>query len=102
MAPSTKKRAGETRPFEFCKGLPIYTNHCERRWDGQSSQCPYFAGCEYIQTRQMAYCAPFVILVHSHLGLGWGATAGERFYQQEGEEDGPERQRHFNPRQANI
>jgi len=28
------------------KGLPIYTNLCERRSDGQSSQCTYFAGCE--------------------------------------------------------
>ena len=37
------------------KGLPIYTNLCERRSDGQWSQCPYFAGCEYIQTRQAAH-----------------------------------------------
>ena len=59
------------------KGLPIYTNLCQRKSDGQSSQCPYFAGCEYIQTRQTAYCSPFVILVHSHLGLEWGATAAD-------------------------
>ncbi len=26
------------------KGLPIYTNLCPRKSDGQSSQCPYFAG----------------------------------------------------------
>jgi hypothetical protein len=85
------------------KGLPIYTNLCQRRSDGQSSQCPYFAGCEYIQTRQAAYCSPFVILVHSHLGLEWGATAAERFYAEEEDEgDGAERQRHFNPKQANI
>jgi hypothetical protein len=43
-----------------------------------------------------------VILVHSHLGLEWGATAAERFYQEEGEDDAGERQRHFNPKQANI
>jgi hypothetical protein len=49
------------------KGLPIYTNLCQRKSDGQSSQCPCFAGCEYIQTRQAAYCSPFAILVHSHL-----------------------------------
>jgi len=84
------------------KGLPIYTNLCQRRSDGQSSHCPYFSGCEYIQTRQAAYCSPFVILVHSHLGLEWGATAAERFYQDEDEGDGAERQRHFNPKQANI
>ena len=88
------------------KGLPIYTNLCQRKSDGQSSQCPYFAGCEYIQTRQAAYCSPFVILVHSHLGLEWGATAAERFDSapdpEEDEDDGPTPQRHFNPRQANI
>jgi hypothetical protein len=84
------------------KGLPIYTNLCQRKSDGQSSQCPYFGGCEYIQTRQAAYCSPFVILVHSHLGLEWGATAAERFYAEEDEGDGGERQRHFNPKQANI
>lgn len=60
------------------KGLPIYTNLCERRVDGRGFQCPYFAGCEYIQTRQAAYGSPFVILVHSHLGPEWGATAAER------------------------
>jgi hypothetical protein len=43
-----------------------------------------------------------VILVHSHLGLQWGATAAERFYQEEDEDGGGERQRHFNPKQANI
>ena len=83
------------------KGLPIYTNLCERRADGRSSQCPYFAGCEYIQTRQTAYSSPFVILVHSHLGLEWGATAAERFYQED-EDDSAERRPHFNPKQANI
>jgi hypothetical protein len=84
------------------KGLPIYTNLCQRKSDGQSSQCPYFAECEYIQTRQAAYFSPFVILVHSHLGLEWGATAAERSYEEEDEGDGAERQRHFNPRQSNI
>jgi hypothetical protein len=84
------------------KGLPIYTNLCQRNSDGQSSQCPYFAGCEYIQTRQAAYCSPFVILVHSHLALEWGATAAERFYAEEHEDGGEERQPHFNPKQANI
>ena len=45
---------------------------------------------------------PFAILVHSHLGLEWGATAAGRFYHEEDDEGGGERQRHFNPRQANI
>jgi hypothetical protein len=43
-----------------------------------------------------------VILVHSHLGLEWGATAAERLYEEEDEGGGAERQRHFNPRQSNI
>jgi hypothetical protein len=42
------------------KGLPIYTNLCERRVDGQALLCPYFVGCEYIQTRQAAYASPLV------------------------------------------
>ena len=71
------------------KGLPIYTNLCQRRSEDQWSQCPYFAGCEYIQTRRAAYSSPFVILVHSHLGLQWGATAAERYYQDEEEDEGP-------------
>jgi len=57
------------------KRLPIYTNLCQRTAEGRAFQCPYFAGCEYIQTRQAAYSSPFVILVHAHLGLEWGATA---------------------------
>jgi hypothetical protein len=86
------------------KGLPIYTNLCQRTSDGQSFQCPYFAGCEYIQTRQAAYGSPFVILVHSHLGLEWGATAAERAsWAPDGpadeEDDSP---RYFNPKQANL
>ena len=32
----------------------------------------------YIQMRRAAYSAPFVILVHAHLSLEWGATAAER------------------------
>jgi hypothetical protein len=84
------------------KGLPIYTNLCRRKSDGQWSQCPYFVACEYIQTRQAAYCSPFVILVHSHLGLEWGATAAERYYAEEDEDGSGERQRHFNPKQANV
>ena len=47
-------------------------------WTSHGFQCSYFADCEYIQTRRPAYGSPFVILVHSHLGLEWGATAAER------------------------
>jgi len=71
------------------------------------AQCPYFAGCEYIETRRAAYSSPFIFLVHSHLGLEWGATAAERFddavedAENEGE-DGPEPEHLFNPRQANT
>jgi hypothetical protein len=32
----------------------------------------------YIQMRRAAYSAPFVILVHVHHSLEWGATAAER------------------------
>jgi hypothetical protein len=88
------------------KRLPIYTNLCRRTAEGLAFRCPYFDGCEYIETRQAAYSAPFVILVHAHLGLEWGATAAERFESasdpEEDEDAGPAPQRHFNPRQANI
>src|SRR5215470_3365421 len=86
------------------KGFPIYTNLCQRTADGRAFQCPYFAGCEYIQTRQAAYSSPFVILVHAHLGLEWGVTAAERFWfeAEEDEGDRAERKPHFNPKQANI
>jgi hypothetical protein len=40
------------------KGLSIYVNLCQRRAHGQDFQCPYFAGYEYIQTRQAAYGSP--------------------------------------------
>ena len=58
-------------------------------------------------TRRAAYFSPFIILVHSHLGLEWGATAAERFddavegAENEGE-DGPQPEWLFNPRQANT
>ena len=58
------------------KGLPIYVNLCQRRAEGQLAQCPYFAGCEYIETRRAAYFFPFIILVHSHLGLEMGRHRG--------------------------
>jgi len=97
MAPA----GGGARPTSWrAKGFrstPIFASGSQT-----ANRPPYFAGCDYIQTRQAAYCSPFVILVHSDLGLEWGATAAERFYQEEGEDDAGERQRHFNPKQANI
>jgi hypothetical protein len=49
---------------------------------------PLFYRGEYIQTRQVAYSAPFVILVHSHLGFEWRATAAERLsYVLDGDDD---------------
>jgi len=60
------------------KALPIYTNLCQRKSDGQWSQCPYFVGCEYIQTRQAAYSSPFVILVHRPHGLVSRLNASRR------------------------
>jgi hypothetical protein len=52
------------------KGLPVYSNLCRR----DVSECPYFAGCEYIREWRRAYDAPYVILIHSHLGIGWEST----------------------------
>jgi len=46
-----------------------------------------------LATRRAAYFSPFIILVHSHLGLEWGATAAERFDDTvEGAEDEGQRQ----------
>jgi Rad3-related DNA helicase len=53
------------------KGLPVYSNLCRRRHQREVSECPYFDGCEYIRAWRSAYAAPYVILVHSHLGVGW-------------------------------
>src|SRR5262249_57578074 len=35
---------------------------------------PYFAECGYIREWRSAYDAPYVILVHSHHGVGWEST----------------------------
>ena len=60
---------------------------------------PYPRGCRparsrvSLATRRAAYFSPFIILVHSHLGLEWGATAAERFDDTvEGAEDEGQRQ----------
>src|SRR3984893_2142716 len=56
------------------KGLPVYSNLCRRKSESEVSECPYFGECEYIRAWRGAYGAPFVILVHSHLGVGWEST----------------------------
>jgi hypothetical protein len=56
-------RGADAVQYEVSIPLP-QVRQGQRKSDGQSSQCPYFTGCEYIQTRKAAYCSPFVILVH--------------------------------------
>jgi hypothetical protein len=56
------------------KGLPVYSNLCRRRDRHELSECPHFSDCEYIREWRRAYEAPYVILVHSHLGIGWEST----------------------------
>src|SRR5208282_5489863 len=57
------------------KGLPVYSNICRRTHEAEVSECPHFANCEYIRAWRGAYAAPFVILVHSHLGMGWESAS---------------------------
>jgi hypothetical protein len=52
------------------KGLPVYSNLCQRRQGGRTSECPHFQDCEYIRSWRGARDARFVILVHAYLGLG--------------------------------
>jgi hypothetical protein len=53
------------------KGLPVYSNLCQRRRGAETVECPYFQDCEYIRSWRGASEAPFVILVHAYLGLEW-------------------------------
>jgi hypothetical protein len=78
------------------KGLPVYSNLCRRRQNGKLSECPYFGDCEYIREWRTAYAAPYVILVHSHLGVGWESTGIVRGALAVGD-DGDERQPSFEP-----
>ena len=61
------------------KGLPVYSNLCRRRRGEAISECPHFADCEYIRSWRGARDAPFVILVHAHLGMGWDSDSYDRF-----------------------
>jgi hypothetical protein len=87
------------------KGLPVYSNLCRRRHQGEVSECPYFAECEYIREWRAAYAAPYVILVHSHLGVGWESTGIARWaggFSDSGEEDQPHYEHSFNPANTAI
>lgn len=52
------------------KGLPVYSNLCQRRRAAETLECPHFHDCEYIRSWRGASDAPFVILVHAYLGFG--------------------------------
>jgi hypothetical protein len=87
------------------KGLPVYNNLCRRRHQRQVSECPYFAECEYIREWRRAYDAPYVILVHSHLGVGWESTGIVRWgggFNDDGEDDRHRFEHSFNPANAPI
>jgi hypothetical protein len=90
------------------KGLPVFSNLCRRRYKGEGSECPYFGECEYIRAWHAAYAAPYVILVHSHLGVGWGSTGivhgagGFGDEDDEGDDDQSPFEPSFNPTNAAI
>jgi hypothetical protein len=87
------------------KGLPVYSNLCRRRDQRERFECPYFFDCEYIRDWRAAYSAPYVILVHSHLGVGWESTGivrGSFGSEDSGEDDAPRFEPTFNPANAAI
>jgi hypothetical protein len=88
------------------KGLPVYSNLCRRRrHQREVSECPYFADCEYIRAWRQAYDAPYVILVHSHLGAGWESTGivrGAVGFSDSDDEEEPQFEQSFNPANAAI
>jgi hypothetical protein len=84
------------------KGLPVYSNLCRRRYKGEASECPYYGDCEYIRAWRAAYNAPYVILVHSHLGIGWESTGIVRGAAAFGDDDRPRSEPSFNPADAAI
>jgi hypothetical protein len=84
------------------KGLPVYSNLCRRRHEREVSECPFFGGCEYIRSWRAAYKAPYVILVHSHLGIGWESTGIVRGAAAFGGDDRPRSEPSFNPADAAI
>jgi hypothetical protein len=85
------------------KGLPVYSNLCRRRHQREISECPHFGDCEYIRDWRAAYAAPYVILVHSHLGVGWESTGIVRgAFGRSAENDRPQFEHSFSPANAAI
>jgi hypothetical protein len=87
------------------KGLPVYSNLCRRKYESEVSECPHFSECEYIRAWRAAYGAPFVILVHSHLGVGWESTGivrGAGWFNDDRGDEQPRFERSFNPANAAI
>ena len=87
------------------KGLPVYSNLCRRRDQWETFECPHLADCEYIRDWHHAYAAPYVILVHSHLGVGWESTGivrGSFGSEDDGEDAAPRFEHSFNPADAAI
>ena len=85
------------------KGLPVYSNLCRRSSQVEVSECPYFADCEYIRAWRAAHAAPFVILVHSHLGVGGEDTSivrGAGRFENHGDDNSPVYEPSFNPTNA--
>jgi len=66
---------------------------------------PYFAECEYIREWRSAYDAPYVILVHSHHGVGWESTGIAHWaggFGDGGDDDRLRFERSFSPANAPI
>ena len=84
------------------KGLPVYSNLCRRKHKEEASECPYFGDCEYIRVWRTAYAAPYVILLHSHLGIAWESTGIVRGAVGFGGDDRPRSEPSFNPADAAI
>ena len=87
------------------KGLPVYSNLCRRRHRREVFECPYFAECEYIRDWRTAYSAPYVNLVHSHLGVGWESTGivrGAVGFGDDADDGKPRFEHSFNPADAAI
>ena len=70
-----------------------------------SYECPHFSDWEYIRDWRAAHSASYVILVHSHLGVGWentGIVRGSFGSEDDREDAGPRFEPSFNPADAAI
>jgi hypothetical protein len=82
------------------KGLPVYSNLCQRRRGAETVECPHFQHCEYIRSWRGASEARFVILVHAYLGREWQSESLARLgdsFDRDGEDDDDQ---FFNPAQV--